>query len=158
MHYQSTSSWNRQLSEIREALLKNKNKKQSKYGHCPNGLKPPSILGSGGALLRVNPNILQNATKHRKCFIVGLCKYIKPLNTKVHSRTLKALSSQNSQKMLQKLWHALNPQQAFDILPKLKKNMTNIIQYKTEPSKVFQINWQGPYPTPLAILPKYGAP
>ena len=41
--------------------------KQSKYGHCPNWLNPPpSILGSRGALLRVNRDILQNATKQRK--------------------------------------------------------------------------------------------
>ena len=52
-------------NKVREPIFK---KKQSKYGHCPNWLNPPppSNLGSRGALLRVNRDILQNATKQRK--------------------------------------------------------------------------------------------
>ena len=61
------------LEQIREALFY-LFFMWSKYGHCLNWLNPlpsspPYILGSRGALLRVNCDILQNATKQRKTSI-----------------------------------------------------------------------------------------
>ena len=65
--------------------------KRFKYRHCPNWLNPPQyILSSYGALLRVNCNILQNATKQCKF------SYCRPL--KIYKVLFKSLKLSKAQK------------------------------------------------------------
>ena len=97
-------------------------KRQSKYGHCPNWLiaPPSSILGIRRAILRVNRNILQNATKQRKTSFCWLLKMYKAFKHRPFFQNFKkVLSGQNSKKSAPIfLAGSKAPPPPLDILPK----------------------------------------